>query len=206
MTPSARARCVAAVVALYRVLLLAYPAPFRHRFGAEMLHLVRRKAAEHATASGLTGIAAFTIHLVHDWFTTALEERLTPSGKARIMRTLVGALCVFTAAAAAWLVVMETVLHHPAYAQRIVIDTLIGIQSVATLSMIGRVRGRAARTAAGVGAAALFLIGLQAVRSNLTGTHFEGFAVVIGAALVIQGAITLWLMTRAATVRPATAA
>ena len=41
-----------------------------------------------------------------------------------------------------------------------------------------------------LGAAGLTWVGVSAVVSNLTGPHFEGFAVIIGVLLVLQGLFT----------------
>jgi hypothetical protein len=175
---------------------MAYPAEFRRHCGAEMQRCVRQQAQHEITHGGLPRLFAFTVRLGCDWFTTVLDQLLTPSGKDNVMRIVIAALCVFTAAAASWLVVMETMLRHPGFEQRIVVASLIALQSLLTLAVTRGLFGYNLRIAAGIGAAALFLVGLQAMRATLTGPHFEGFALVIGAALVLQGTMTLWMMLR----------
>src|SRR5262245_55434606 len=108
------------------------------------------------------------------------------------MKTALASICLFTVAAACWLGVMEVVLHHPGFAQRIVVAGLIASQSLLTLFVVGRSAGRAGRVAASAGALGILALGFMAVVRNVTGSHFEGFAVVIGAALVLQAVLTWW--------------
>jgi hypothetical protein len=42
-----------------------------------------------------------------------------------------------------------------------------------------------------LGGVAVLYLGVAAFIQNLRGAHFEGFAVVIGAALALQGALTM---------------
>ncbi len=109
------------------------------------------------------------------------------------MRTVLAVVCVFTAAAASWLAVMEGVLRHPGFPQRILVSAAIVAQGVLTLWFSSGASSRAGRTAALAGACGVLLLGASAVIGNITGAHFEGYAVVIGAALVVQGVLTLVL-------------
>ncbi len=98
---------------------------------------------------------------------------------------------VFIAAAGGWLAVMENVLKHPGYSGRTLIAAAIVLEGLATLLCIA-VNGQTVfRAIVSVGAAATGLVGLSAIASNVSGSHFEGFAVVIGAALAIQSALTI---------------
>ena len=113
------------------------------------------------------------------------------------MKPILIALSCFTAAASCWLVVMYFVLQHPGYEMRAVMATLFVIQSALTVaSLAGWVDGLWVRVLLLGGAAAILLAGGSAVQATLKGDHFEGFALVIGLALVIQGALTLVVFLR----------
>jgi hypothetical protein len=113
------------------------------------------------------------------------------------MKTCLIVLSCFTAAASCWLVVMYVVLQHPGYEWRAAMATLFVIQSVLTVAALaGWADGGWVRGVLLAGAAAILLAGGSAVRATLAGDHFEGFALVIGLALVIQGALTLVIVLR----------
>ncbi len=107
------------------------------------------------------------------------------------MRTWLFLLCMFTAAAGIWLAVMENVLRHDGYTTRSAIACCIALQSAATL-LIGRLgRQSSLRVAVAAGSAALILLGGKAVLRILHASHFEGFVLVIGLALMLQGALAI---------------
>ncbi len=107
------------------------------------------------------------------------------------MRTWLSLLCLFTAAAGIWLAVMENILRHDGYTTRSAIACCIALQSAATL-LIGRLgRQRSLRAAVMAGSAALILLGGAAVLRILQASHFEGFVLVIGLALVLQGVLVI---------------
>ena len=120
------------------------------------------------------------------------------------MKAALAAVCVCTAAAGCWLGVMEMVLRHPGFPQRIVIAALIAVQSVLTLIVISGSSHRLWRTLIATGACGFLTLGSLAIMRNVTGPHFEGFAVVIGLALIVQALLTLWDVFRGASVVPAT--
>ncbi len=100
-------------------------------------------------------------------------------------------LCVFTVAAAIWLGVMENILQHEGYIGRSAIAACIAVQSLATLLVL-RLSGRSAiRNVVLIGAVAIALFGASAILRILGAQHFEGFVLVIGAALVMQGVLTV---------------
>lgn len=131
------------------------------------------------------------------------------------MRSTLLCLCCFTLAATAWLGVMETVLHHPGFALRIFCAVLLAGQSMATILFLTlRGRGRPSDFESVqlrpdpvmfaifrghgrlhilliVGGALILVFGISAVVSILKASHFEGYALLIGAALVVQGALTI---------------
>lgn len=107
------------------------------------------------------------------------------------MKQLLASLCLFTIAAAIWLIAMEHVLKHSGYAERSAIDACILVQSLGTLAILLFTGRTVLRTVILAGAAALLLLGVSAVFKILCAGHFEGFVLLIGLALILQGALTL---------------
>ena len=107
------------------------------------------------------------------------------------MRTIVTGLCCLTIAASAWLGVMFVVLHRPGYERGAGMAALFILQSLLALAVTNQwLPGVWWRMAALLGAAGLTWAGVSAVVANLTGPHFEGFAVIIGVLLLLQGLFT----------------
>ncbi len=100
-------------------------------------------------------------------------------------------MSVFTIAAGSWLAVMENVLKHDGYAGRAAMDVLIAIQGLATLLLVLFRLGSVLRVVVMLGAAAILWVGASAVFHILRAPHFEGFVLVIGAGLIVEGALTL---------------
>lgn len=107
------------------------------------------------------------------------------------MRHLLILTCLFTLAAGTWLGVMENILKHPGYAGRSVIAAGIIIQSSATVIFIILSGSSALRNMVLIGAIAIGLLGAWATMKILRAQHFEGYVLVIGAALITQGFLTL---------------
>ena len=118
-----------------------------------------------------------------------------------LMKAVLSTMCLFTAAAGCWLGVMELVLRHPGFPQRIVIAALIVVQSVLTLVVI-RSSHRLWRTLMSAGACGCLTLGALAIVRSVTGPHFEGFAVIIGLALIVQALLTLWTTVRGVRQQP----
>ena len=108
------------------------------------------------------------------------------------MRTLLSGLCLLTVAASAWLGLMFVVLQRPGFERGVVMSGLFVLQSLLALAVVNRwVSGRAWAFPALAGAAGLIWAGTRAVLANLSGSHFEGYALVIGFLLTLQGILTL---------------
>ena len=60
----------------YRHLLLAYPAPFRRRYGAEMAQVFRTSCRVAWDARGTRGLLHLWLRTLRDWAITAARERL----------------------------------------------------------------------------------------------------------------------------------
>jgi hypothetical protein len=111
------------------------------------------------------------------------------------MKSILLCLSFFCLAATAWLGIMESILRHPGFVPRILVALLLAAQSLATILFLvlqGR-GGMKIPVALGGGMAAVF--GISAVVSILRAAHFEGFVLVIGCALILQGALTILVVT-----------
>jgi hypothetical protein len=114
-----------------------------------------------------------------------------------LMKAALTWMSVFTAAAGAWLIVMEHALKHAGYAGRMGIATLIVIESLATLLFVAFGRRAVLRALVLVGAVAVGLLGVSAIQGILQARHFEGFVLVIGSALVAQSLLTIGVVVHA---------
>ena len=103
-------------------------------------------------------------------------------------------VCFFTVAAGVWMTVMENILRHHGYGWRSAVAVCIAAQGAVTLLALLRSSGFWFRTAVMTGAAAITALGISAIWGVAHAVHFEGFVVVIGAALLMQGALTFATM------------
>lgn len=109
----------------------------------------------------------------------------------RPMRLTLNVLCAFTLLAASWLAVMFVVLHRPGYERGVSMSLLFIIQSLLTLAITtGLASALWWRILAVAGAAGIVWAGGAAVSNTVTGPHFEGYALIIGVALILQGLLT----------------
>jgi hypothetical protein len=107
------------------------------------------------------------------------------------MRASLTWLSVFTALAGAWLAVMENILRHPGYAGRSVVAGCIVIQGLATILFLMWQSRPVFRVIVLAGAVGVAVLGVAAILRILNAAHFEGFVLIIGTALVIQGIFAL---------------
>ncbi|HEV2701275.1 MAG TPA: hypothetical protein VGV09_06575 [Steroidobacteraceae bacterium] len=122
------------------------------------------------------------------------------------MKSTLTWMCVATTLAGAWLAVMETVLKHPGFAGRSTIAACIVIQGIATVLCL-MLHGRSIfRLLVLAGAVGIAVLGAAAVIRILNAAHFEGFVLVIGAMLVVQGVLALVVVGGGTTRRPGIAA
>ena len=107
------------------------------------------------------------------------------------MRTILSLFCGFTLLASIWLAVMSVVLHHPGYERGVSLSLIFIIQSLLTMAITaGLLSALSWRLLALAGAAGIVWAGGAAAANTLNGPHFEGYALVIGVALVLQGLLT----------------
>ena len=113
------------------------------------------------------------------------------------MKAALSWISVFTAVAGVWLAVMENVLKHAGYEERTAIAACIAIQSLATLLLL-MLDGRSLfRALVLIGALGVTVEGVSAVKRILDAPHFEGFVLLIGSALMVQGVLTVVFVFRA---------
>ncbi len=110
------------------------------------------------------------------------------------VRAFLGGLCCATIAASCWLATMFLVLHRAGYLRGMTLAMFFALQGVLTLAVLaGWLVSAPVRVLTLVGASGIVVAGATALASHLSASHFEGYAVVIGAGLVVQGALTLGL-------------
>ncbi|HEY1215966.1 MAG TPA: hypothetical protein VGE93_20245, partial [Bryobacteraceae bacterium] len=111
-------------------------------------------------------------------------------GTPAVQRALV-LICLFAIAAGIWLGTMEHILRHDGYLARSVIAACIAVQGLATLLYL-LLHGRSVfRRVVITGAVGIILLGGSAILRISRAQHFEGFVLLIGLALLLQGALTL---------------
>jgi hypothetical protein len=119
---------------------------------------------------------------------------------------MLNGLAALTIAASSWLGVMFFVLHRPGFERGAATALLFILQSLLALAVVnGWVSGTLWRVVAMIGAAMLAVAGAFAVGRTLNGPHFEGYVLVIGVLLTLQGLATLvHLIVKSAPIRQLT--
>ena len=115
-----------------------------------------------------------------------------------MVKTALIALCAFTLLATAVLSVSLAILQPPRanVQQWFLMAALIVAQGVFTLVVVaGRTPGDWMRWLLVPGAAAVMWLGATWAYATVNGSHFEGYALVLGSVLVVQGAVTLAYLT-----------
>ena len=109
------------------------------------------------------------------------------------MRIVLAGVCCVTIAASSWLAAMALVLRRPGYQALVGLASFLVLQSLVTIWVIaGKLARKSARAVLASGATGTVVAGGRAIAVNLTRPHFEGYAVIIGVVLIIQGLLTLW--------------
>ena len=110
---------------------------------------------------------------------------------ATMLKTALAAICLLVVLAVGYLSLSVAILHPPRvnYPASIAAAAIILAQSGMTLAAIWGLTSL--RNAVIVGGAALALMGGWMIQQTLASAHFEGFALLLGAMLVVQGALTV---------------
>jgi hypothetical protein len=115
-----------------------------------------------------------------------------------VVKTALIALCAFTLLATAFLSLSLVILQPPRanVRQWFLMAALIVAQGALTLAVVaGRRPGDRMRWLLVPGAAAVMWLGATWAYATVHGSHFEGYALVLGSVLVVQGAVTLAYLT-----------
>jgi len=110
---------------------------------------------------------------------------------AVMLKTALAAICVLVLLAVGYLTVSVIVLRPPRvnYPAWYATATVVVALSAVTLAALSGVTRLAA--AAIAGGATLALLGGWMIQQTLASPHFEGYALVLGVMLVLQGAFTV---------------
>jgi hypothetical protein len=106
------------------------------------------------------------------------------------------ALCAFVITSCLWLAVMENALKHPGYTGRFALDLCLVAQAVAALLCVLLNGSAIFRAIVLLCALAAALFGALSVFLVLTAAHFEAYLLVIGSAVLLQGAFTAATLLR----------
>src|SRR6185295_10082608 len=112
---------------------------------------------------------------------------------AAMVKRALAAICAFTLLATAYLTASLLILRPPRanYRQWTLVAALILVQGALTLLALRAGSPKGLRYADAAGGAAIAALGVSSVYSTVSGPHFEGYALVLGSMLVIQGLLTL---------------
>jgi hypothetical protein len=111
---------------------------------------------------------------------------------------VLAAVCSFTLLGTIYLSLSLLMLQPPraSFTTWFVMAALFVAQSAVTLAVLaGRASSAVMRRAALAGGAAVAVVGALWIRATVTGPHFEGYAIVLGSAVVAQGALTLLVLS-----------
>jgi hypothetical protein len=114
--------------------------------------------------------------------------------RPHMLNRIVAVLCSFTLFASAYLSLSVIVLRPPRvdYQAWFLMAALFVAQSLLTLAAIaGTARGGWVRGALLAGSIAVIAVGAWWVHGTLAASHFEGYALVLGSLVAVQGALTL---------------
>jgi hypothetical protein len=109
------------------------------------------------------------------------------------MKTILAAICVLTILATGYLSVSVLILHPPRanYSQWFLSATVFVAQSGLTLAALFAAGRKALPYVVVIGGAGILWLGISAVYGTVHGSHFEGYALVLGSGLTLQGVLTL---------------
>jgi hypothetical protein len=105
-------------------------------------------------------------------------------------------MSVFTTAAGVWLAVMENIQKHGGFDERSATAACITIQGLATVLCLVLDGRSIFRTLVLAGAVGAVLLGASAIKRILDAPHFEGFVLLVGSALIVQGVLAIMVVLR----------
>src|SRR5690349_10462935 len=110
-----------------------------------------------------------------------------------MLKTALAAICMFTLAATVYLSASLVILRPPRadYQEWALVGAVILVQGVLTLLAMRADLSKRVRYAVAAGGAVVGVLGGSSVYRTVSGPHFEGYALILGSALVVQGLLTL---------------
>lgn len=117
---------------------------------------------------------------------------------AAMVKTALAAVCTFTLLATAYLTASLVILRPPRanYRQWAFTAAIIVAHGTLTLFALYSAGAKNLRYLVVTGGIVLACMGAVSVYTTLAGAHFEGYALVLGSAMVLQGTLTLLALAR----------
>ena len=114
---------------------------------------------------------------------------------AAMLKTALAAICILVVLAVGYLSLSVAILQPPRvnYPASIAVAAIILAQTGMTLAALGG--GTSPRSAVIAGGAALAVMGGWMIQRTLASPHFEGYALLLGAMLVVQGTLIVIVFT-----------
>ena len=112
---------------------------------------------------------------------------------AAMLKTALAAICLLTLSATLYLSVSLLILQPPRanYQQWALMAGVVVVQGALTLVAMRAGSPRRFRYAAAAGGAAIAALGASSVYRTVSGSHFEGYALILDLALIVQGLLAL---------------
>jgi hypothetical protein len=109
-----------------------------------------------------------------------------------VLKTTLAVVCALTLLATLYLTASLAVLRPPRanYQQWFMVEALIVAQGVLTLVALFAAGSAALRYVVLGGGLLMAFLGAQSIYSTVSGPHFEGYALVLGSMLIVQGVLT----------------
>jgi hypothetical protein len=117
---------------------------------------------------------------------------------AAMVKTALAAICAFTLLATAYLTASLLILRPPLanYQQWAFTATVIVAHGTLTLVALYSTGAKNLRYLVVTGGIVLACVGAVSVYRTVSGAHLEGYALVLGSAMVLQGTLTLLALGR----------
>jgi hypothetical protein len=112
---------------------------------------------------------------------------------AAMVKTALAAICAFTLLATAYLTASLLIRRPPRanYQQWFLVATVIAAQGMLVLFAQYSAGAKNLRYVVVAGGFVVACVGALSIYSTLSGPHFEGYALILGSTLVVQGLLTL---------------
>jgi hypothetical protein len=109
-----------------------------------------------------------------------------------MMKTALQTVCALTLMAVSYLTISVVILQPPRvnYVQGFAAAAFVVLQGCLTFAAISFDRSGWIRSLTFVGGVSMAVLGFWLIRRTLVSPHFEGYAIVLGAMLALQGALT----------------